>query len=76
MSIGKNILAPSITPPRIQRLKDEAEAASSLNFSSRPQTFICAYENGIDILTGQPAKRDHKISLAPWDLIVVKVHKG
>jgi hypothetical protein len=42
MNSGKNILAPSITPRRIQPLKDEAEAASPrrLSGSSRPSLSI------------------------------------
>ncbi len=55
----------------------ESAAGESLlfyfNFSGQPQTFIYAYENGIDILTGQPIKKAQKITLAPWDLIIVKV---
>jgi beta-galactosidase len=43
------------------------------NFSGQPQTFSYNYENGLDLLADKPIKKAQKITLAPWDLIFVKV---
>jgi len=46
-----------------------------LNFSDKPQTFGYAYENGDDLLTGRAIATAQKITLAPWDLVIVKASR-
>jgi beta-galactosidase len=70
-------LSDSLLPAPVKVKHAESAAGEPLhfylNFSGQPQAFIYAYENGIDILTGQPIKKSQKITLAPWDLIIIKV---
>jgi len=42
------------------------------NFSGRPQEFNYPYENGVDILTGKPVAKSGKVTLQPWDLVIVR----
>ena len=70
-------LSDSLLPASVRVKHAESAAGEPLhfyfNFSGRPQTFIYAYENGFDILTGRPVKKAQKITLAPWDFFIVKV---
>jgi len=42
------------------------------NCSDKPQTFSYIYENGNDLLAGRAIAKGQKITLAPWDLAIVK----
>lgn len=77
LALAEISLSDSLLPAPVKVKHAESANGEPLhfyfNFSGQPQTFSYNYENGLDILTGQPVKRDQKISLAPWDLIIVKV---
>lgn len=70
-------LSDSLLPAPVKVKHAESAAGEPLhfyfNFSSQPQTFIYGHENGIDILTGQPVKKAQKITLGPWNFLIVKV---
>lgn len=70
-------LSDSLLPPPVKVKHAESAAGEPLhfyfNFSGQRQTFSYSYDDGNDILTGQPVKKAQKITLAPWDLIIVKV---
>jgi beta-galactosidase len=70
-------LSDSLLPSPVKVKHAESAAGEPLhfyfNFSGQSQTFGYNYENGLDMLTGQPVKKAQKITLAPWDLIIVKV---
>jgi beta-galactosidase len=42
------------------------------NFSGRAASFAYRYENGTDLLSGEPVAKDQKVKLAPRDLLIVK----
>jgi beta-galactosidase len=70
-------LADSSLPAPVKVKHAESAAGEPLhfyfNFSGQPQTFGYSYEDGFDILTSRPFKKAQKITLAPWDFIIVKV---
>jgi beta-galactosidase len=43
-----------------------------LNYSSEPQAFTYPYADGADVLTKKPIGRGRRVSLAPWDLVIVR----
>jgi beta-galactosidase len=70
-------LSDSLLPAPVKVKHAESAAGEPLhfyfNFSGQPQTFSYAYEDGVDILSDKPVKKSQKITLAPWDLIIVKI---
>jgi beta-galactosidase len=73
------VSTPDASLPAPVKVKHAESAAGErlhfyFNFSGQPHTFIYAYENGIDILTDTPIKRAQKITLAPWDQAIIKIH--
>jgi len=42
------------------------------NFSGRTVIFAYGYETGADVLAGKPVAAGAKITLGPWDLLIVK----
>ena len=45
------------------------------NFSGQAATFVYGYKAGADVLAGKPIAAGAKITLAPWDLLIVKATK-
>jgi beta-galactosidase len=45
------------------------------NFSGQAATFVYGYKAGADVLAGEPVAAGAKITLAPWDLLIVKATK-
>jgi beta-galactosidase len=43
-----------------------------LNYSSDPQTVAYAYGAGTDLPTGKPIAASQRISIAPWDVLIVE----
>ena len=43
-----------------------------LNYSSDPQTFTYSYGAGEDLLTQTPVASSQKVTLKPWDLVIVE----
>ncbi|MGA8151852.1 MAG: beta-galactosidase [Terriglobales bacterium] len=43
-----------------------------LNYSSDPQTFTYAHGRGEDLLTHAPVTSSQKVTLKPWDLVIVE----
>jgi beta-galactosidase len=70
-------LPDSLLPAPVKVKHAESAAGTPLhfyfNFSGQPQTFVYAYENGIDLLVDKPVKKFQKITLLAWDFIIVKV---
>ena len=42
------------------------------NFSAEPKTFAYRYENGTDLLRGKSMAKDQNLTLAPWDLAIIR----
>ena len=70
-------LSDSLLPAPVKVKHAESAAGEPLhfyfNFSGQPQSYNYSYENGIDILADKPVNKAQEITLAPWDLIIVKV---
>jgi beta-galactosidase len=47
-----------------------------LNYSGEPQTFAHAYGSGIDLLTGKAIAASTKVTVSPWDLLIVEESVG
>jgi beta-galactosidase len=43
-----------------------------LNYSGEAQSFVYAYADGTDLLTGKRVAHSASLSLQPWDLTVVQ----
>jgi beta-galactosidase len=43
-----------------------------LNYSNTEQSFVLAYANGTDLLTNKPIKKGDRITLKPWDLLIME----
>jgi beta-galactosidase len=42
------------------------------NFSGRAQTLVYEYPGGVDILSGRPVAKSERITLPPWDLVIIR----
>ncbi len=63
-------------PPEV-RLKSGLNAAGKnirfyLNYSGRSQSFTYPYEAGFELLTQKPIAKSAPITLAPWDLTIIR----
>ncbi len=43
-----------------------------LNYSGEPQSFAYAYAPGADLLASKPVEKSQRITLGPWDLIIIE----
>jgi hypothetical protein len=43
-----------------------------LNYSGETQKFVYPHDDGLDVLTKQPVNKDQNVSLAPWDVLIIK----
>lgn len=70
-------LSDSLLPAPVKVKHAESTAGEPLhfyfNFSGQPQTFAYFYEDGVDILADKAIKKSQKITLGPWNFIIVKV---
>lgn len=70
-------LSDSLLPAPVKVKHAESAAGEPLhfyfNFSSQPQTFVYSYDDGIGFLADKPIKKSQKITLGPWNFLIVKV---
>jgi beta-galactosidase len=45
-----------------------------MNYSGAPQTFAYAYRAGEDLLTQGGVAASQRITLKPWDLVIIEEH--
>ena len=68
--------ADAALPPGVKAkhgfLADGAAVHAYFNFSAGKREFVYGREDGRDILTGAEVVRSGKVTLAPWDLIIVR----
>jgi len=69
-------LADAVLPPVVKAkhavLAGGAAVHAFFNFSGKPQTFVYAYPGGVDILGGRPVARSERVTLRPWDLVIIR----
>jgi beta-galactosidase len=53
-------------------LADGAPVRGYFNFTGRPQKFVCGGAGGTDILSGRRVAAEETITLAPWDLVLIR----
>jgi len=53
-------------------LQDGKAVHFYLNFSREPQVFAYVYADGIEMLSGRPASKSHRLTLPAWDAAIIK----
>ena len=69
-------VTPDVTPPKVHvrhaTARDGKALHFLLNFSSETQSLDYAYGPGTDLLTGNAITAKQRITIGPWDLLVVR----